>query len=508
VGDYSITGGLFYLGSAVPAAYAAMYEPALIDPRAPVRHVRLDDETPAESERPAYGDLTPGARAAYLEWLSGGRVDPTPPAHLWLFLYGLERRILVDLAGTLGSQEEYAAIAAAVAALRERYAHAVAFERQAADFADLLDSLIGLGDPALQPPPPGPRTGDLPMRLRVGIGRYVARRLPISSGWAYAWYAYSPQRNWGPAATQRPEEFRRAFAARYAEAYPSGGMAVTPPTEGLVLAYHPASPGFADRTVRIHTQLPDVRGLAAPLEALAAVAAKAEADLPGAARPPSGPAWPELRGSQAHSSPPPPGAAASAAPGAGPATEVPYAGATAAAGPSRVRPDRRPQVAAAEALMQLVTIAGLPDGHIRAMRRHVVGVLKLTAAERHGLDDELDAFAHRRPDWTVVRRRYANLTAEHQQIVGDLLIAAAGANGVVEPEQAGVLGAVFAVLGPGAAELRERLRDLEVAAVVEDSTMDVTVLDEELVERTLDGAVAAAALVDALVAPELSRASR
>ena len=220
VGGYAITDGMVYVGSAVAAAYAATYEPALIDPRAPVRRVRLDQETPAEGERPAYGDLTPGARAAYLEWLAGGRTDPTPAAHLWLFLYGLERRILVDLAGTLGSQRGVrrdrgrGGDAARPLPARRRV------REQAAEFADLLDSLVGLGDPALQPPPAGPRTGDLPMRLRVGIGRYVARRLPISAGWAYAWYAYSPRREWGPAATRRPEEFRRAFAARYAAGVP------------------------------------------------------------------------------------------------------------------------------------------------------------------------------------------------------------------------------------------------------------------------------------------------
>jgi hypothetical protein len=85
--------------------------------------------------------------------------------------------------------------------------------------------------------------------------------------------------------------------------------------------------------------------------------------------------------------------------------------------------------------------------------------------------------------------------------VTDLLIAAAGAEGVVEPAQAAVLAVVFDLLGPGAADLHQRLRDLEVAAVVGESTVDITVLDEELVEATLAGALTSAALIDALVAP-------
>jgi hypothetical protein len=151
--------------------------------------------------------------------------------------------------------------------------------------------------------------------------------------------------------------------------------------------------------------------------------------------------------------------------------------------------------------LRLVILAGIADGYVRAVRRYVVDALALTADERHALDDRLDRFAHHRPDYTVVRRRFAALRPEQQLAVTDLLIAAAGAEGVVEPEQAAVLAAVFDLLGPGAADLHQRLRDLEVAAVVGESTVDTTVLDEEVVETTLAGAVKSAALIDALVAP-------
>jgi hypothetical protein len=158
-------------------------------------------------------------------------------------------------------------------------------------------------------------------------------------------------------------------------------------------------------------------------------------------------------------------------------------------------------VAAAEALLRLVILAGIADGYVRAVRRYVVDTLSLTADERHALDDRLNRFARQRPDYTIVRRRFAALRPEQQQAVTDLLIAAAGAEGVVEPEQAAVLAAVFELLGPGAADLHRRLRDLEVAAVVGESVVDTTVLDEEVVETTLAGAVTSAALVDGLVAP-------
>ncbi|HYN96931.1 MAG TPA: TerB N-terminal domain-containing protein, partial [Pilimelia sp.] len=305
VGGYAIAGGLCYVGAGLGAAYAATPEPALLDPGVPVRRVRLDQETPAEGVRPAYAELTPGARAAYLEWLAGGRVGPTLPVHLWLFLYGLERRVLVDLAGAPEWQEEYAAIAAELTTLRERYPAAVAFDEQAGELAALLETLAILGDPALQPPPVGPRTGELPMPLRVGLARYLAHGRPLPAAWAYCWYAYSDERRWGTAATRWPTEFRRTFETVYTHAHP-GGMVVPAPPDELVLAYRPASPGFAGRTVRLHTTLPDVQRLADPLRELGELAARAEADLvaargrvgpvPTTRRPPPpdrpAPAWP------------------------------------------------------------------------------------------------------------------------------------------------------------------------------------------------------------------------
>ncbi len=74
-------------------------EPSAIDPSLPVA-------------RPARGDaarlgyysnfnyLTPGQRGAYLEWLAKGRRDDDPAerdlGYLFLFFYGLERRVLID----------------------------------------------------------------------------------------------------------------------------------------------------------------------------------------------------------------------------------------------------------------------------------------------------------------------------------------------------------------------------------------------------------------------------
>jgi hypothetical protein len=484
VGGYAISGGMFYLGTALPAAYAAGFEPALVDPKLPVRRVRLDQETPAEGETFAYGELTAGARAAYLEWLSCGRVGPTAPAHLWLFLYGLERRVLIDLANTLGRAEEYAAISEELAGLRTRYPAVAGFDRQAGLLADLVSALAGLDDPVLRPPapPPGGPGTELPVALRVGLGRYVAGGQPISATWAYAWLAHHPERGWEVTASPLPDEHRREFAAAYEAAYPGGGMVVRPPAEELILAYRPASPGFADRTVRVHTKLPDVAGLPAPLHAPPSPAQPAPEDLDLDALEATLRRVRERDGHQPWTP-------------AAPPTEE----------PPRPPLSDRPLLAAAEALLRLVSLAGLADEEFRAVRRYAVDTLGLGVTDRHELDDRLDAFAHRRPTVATIKQRFAMLAPGQHDAVAQLLIATAGASGTLEPALIAVLDEVFALLGPGPADLARRLGELEVASVSFDSSpgarVDTTVLDPDTVERTLAAAPDAAALIDKLTAP-------
>ncbi|GGK31050.1 hypothetical protein GCM10010124_24850 [Pilimelia terevasa] len=273
VRGYRLRGGLLYLGSGLAAAYRPVAEPALVDPALPVRRVRLDQETPAGDAAPAYADLTAGARAAYLEWLADDRSGPTAPAHLWLYLAGLERRVLHDLAGDPDGLADYQAIGAEVARLRREYGHLATFDAQAAAFEATVDGLAALADPHLHPPM---MLGRLSPRLVAGLGRYLAAGQPLPAPWAYAWAVAA-----GHEAAGRDD-----FVARFEAVHPDG-LAVPPPPRPLALTYRPVNPGFDDRTVTLRTPVPDVRSLEVPLVDLLGAAAST-----GPVRPPrlAGPA--------------------------------------------------------------------------------------------------------------------------------------------------------------------------------------------------------------------------
>lgn len=98
VQGYEITDGLIYLGQGLTCVGSDYYnEPALIDPSLPVDRTSPDYEGLSMGYWPSYGSLRPSARAAYLSWLETGRSDPEAYiGYVFLYYYGLERRLFAD----------------------------------------------------------------------------------------------------------------------------------------------------------------------------------------------------------------------------------------------------------------------------------------------------------------------------------------------------------------------------------------------------------------------------
>jgi hypothetical protein len=96
VGGHVIPGGLIYVGRYLTTP-SGTTEPALLNPDLPVAASAGRCVVPGSGPELAYHLLSPVARKAYLEWLTGGRRgDVVAPGLVLLFCYGLERRILLD----------------------------------------------------------------------------------------------------------------------------------------------------------------------------------------------------------------------------------------------------------------------------------------------------------------------------------------------------------------------------------------------------------------------------
>ncbi|MDQ3555640.1 MAG: TerB N-terminal domain-containing protein, partial [Gemmatimonadota bacterium] len=93
-----IESGMIYVGTHLPAIQSWVGEdPALIDPTAKVSTDTAEIAAAAAGYWPSYSTVSPTFRAKYLRWLAGGRKAPgVDIGCVFLFFYGLERRVLID----------------------------------------------------------------------------------------------------------------------------------------------------------------------------------------------------------------------------------------------------------------------------------------------------------------------------------------------------------------------------------------------------------------------------
>jgi tellurite resistance protein len=97
VGNHVIPGGLIYVGNRLPqTAHVHRAENCLINPRLAIAS-RGDPGGHTMGSWPSYSEITAEARRSYLDWLAGSRSDPsTYIGYVFLYFYGLERRLMLE----------------------------------------------------------------------------------------------------------------------------------------------------------------------------------------------------------------------------------------------------------------------------------------------------------------------------------------------------------------------------------------------------------------------------
>ena len=132
IGGQVISSGYIYVGSSLSADaggnnYSASHEqdPALINPKLQIAKADPDLEGKHMGYWPSYSDIMPVCRLAYLQWLAGGKCAPNISiGYVFLYLYGLERRIIYD--GV--SSEEINSLIGEIERLRGIYSKNRSFE--------------------------------------------------------------------------------------------------------------------------------------------------------------------------------------------------------------------------------------------------------------------------------------------------------------------------------------------------------------------------------------------
>lgn len=230
---------------------------ALIDPNLDVSNGR-DLQGSTFSYWPNYSELRPEARRSYLEWLSSGRSDPnTPIGYVFIYFYGLERRLVKDR-----SETDAPAIMGELRRLLAVYGDNHSFKNYCSALLDMGELLFGDLEDTPTPTLDNRYSWELPIRLRVYLGKKVATGQTLDSNDALCWTLGHPMLYPRTPVTRCFAEFCELWKIRFAEQFPKG-LSVREPKARLNFQYRSASSEFsATATV---DNLPDVGAISGPI---------------------------------------------------------------------------------------------------------------------------------------------------------------------------------------------------------------------------------------------------
>lgn len=280
VAGHSLPQGMLYVGRGLSAIkdWAHDAEPALLDPTLPVDKRNADVQGSLMSYWPSYSNIPPSCRSAYLQWLAGGRSAPDAGiGYVFLFFYGLERRLLHDNGRSEIPITEIDAIRAEVERLLSIYRSSNSFRRYASAFHGLSLLLRRTVDVETLQPPMQRDGWELPAAVRLALGVFATEGKPLPPEWALSWILTAPELPLRTPAQRCPEEFRELFLLRYRETF-GDGLRLRPNKTRLKIDYQPASSSFGGQ-VTLTAELPDVAHTTATLDKLRNLADQCSQDL-------------------------------------------------------------------------------------------------------------------------------------------------------------------------------------------------------------------------------------
>lgn len=257
VADLTLRGGMIYISDSKSRHSA---HPSQI-----IRSLPVSDR-PAPSWQgsywPTYSDLLPGERRIYLEWLVGGRCDPEVAIGcVFLFYYGLERRLLHDAPQGAEGEAERALILAEIERLKDLYGHNDSFLFYSSNLLTIArcEQLKNGAELLYRSAPPviAPSRHEFPPLLRVALGQMARDKHPLDADWALAWALSDSAIQRRTAVMRCTDLFGRLFREEYKRQY-RGGLLLPQNKTRVTLRYRTASQGL------IHNGLefPDLHDIA------------------------------------------------------------------------------------------------------------------------------------------------------------------------------------------------------------------------------------------------------
>lgn len=264
VSGYNLQDGLLYVGKGLKGVNGWGLESALINPKLKVNKKNPDITGSTMTYWPSYSQITPEARAAYLEWLASGRSDSeTYIGYVFLYFYGLERRALADSKLSPIPMNEITAIRDEATRLLNIYGENNSFSGYALGFINYINAIHFPDDNIYVPVETNRHLGGIPFDHKYKIAKNAVGGKVISATAALAHIDYDPAYYFRTPANRCRTEFKELFSVRYKEAF-GEGCKVKPNKKRLKVSYHPASSSLGGRYTHKFAELPDTTALKQP----------------------------------------------------------------------------------------------------------------------------------------------------------------------------------------------------------------------------------------------------
>jgi len=253
---FTFTSDLVYYGTLAPTGGYDRHK-SLIDPTLNVAS-RGDVSGLTLGYWPNYAELNPRGRRSYLDWLSKGRVGGgTTIGFAFIFFYGLERHLIKN-----GSAKDAPAIMAELRRLLTIYGYNETFEQYCTALLRIGELMFEPNDDAPQPSLELRMGSELPLKLRVHLGKKVAQGSRINADDALCWALCHPMISVRKPVERCFDHFCALWRTRFDQDFPKG-LAVREPKARLKIHYRAASRDFST-DVKVD-DLPDIGAIKGPI---------------------------------------------------------------------------------------------------------------------------------------------------------------------------------------------------------------------------------------------------
>ncbi len=276
VSGIEVTGGHFYLGQRMKPAghnsggyYDGNNEASLVDDTLKIYPTPYIYEDSSLGYWPSFSSLSPEARGAYLSWLASDRCDTSCPiGYVFIYLYGLERRALVDSRDNNISDDEFYSLFKEICRLRSVFNENRSFRNYSSQLLEAMSILRPNENLAAALNDDSEFSNS--MQFRLILAKTVDTGAPVPADLALTWVTNHAEYSLRTPARRCAKEFAALFKRRYTLKY-GEGMVVKPNKARLRLDYTPASPSL--RGIRLPVpDLPDPGALKGPVQKLMAIA--------------------------------------------------------------------------------------------------------------------------------------------------------------------------------------------------------------------------------------------